>query len=114
MKKLILSIAITLGTLTGASTATAQSSQMVQACGYIEQISENIMLMRQMGASEYRIRSMMQAEPMSPVVERIVSAIIKEAFNQPQVYTEAERDRLSREYGEEKHRQCLIAAREAT
>jgi len=114
MKKLILSIAITLGTLTGAGTATAQSNGMVEACGHIGDISENIMMMRQLGASEYRIRMAMQGEPMAPVVENIVNAIIKEVFQQPQVYTQAQRERLSREYGDEKNRQCLMASREVS
>ncbi len=114
MNKVILSISITLALVLGASSVSAQSYQQTKTCDHISTIAENVMLMYQLGASKYMIKSRLIDSSTNSTVASIVKTIVDDAFSHPRYSSESDRNFLSRKFAEDKHRQCLIAMGEVS
>lgn len=106
MKKVFLSIALSVGMLGSVVPATSVAS-VAETCGHIRTISENVMGMRQLGTSQYIVESLLLEQVSGSEIRNVVRAIIDEAYTKPQVYGEARQSQVSHQFAREKYHQCM-------
>ena len=112
MKKMMVSIALVVGMLAGGA---AHSQNMAYSvCASIETIAENVMAMRQLGASEHMVRASLMPGISNRDVKKVLDAVINDAYARPVYDNDYQRDRAAESFAREKHQQCLVAFGEAS
>lgn len=106
MKKVFLSIALSVGMLGSAMPVTSMAS-VAETCGHIKTISENVMVMRQLGTSQHIVESLLLEQAQGAELRNVARAIISEAYAEPQVYGEARQEQVSQRFAREKYHQCM-------
>jgi len=109
---MMVSIALVVGMLAGGAAHSQNIANSV--CTSIETISENVMAMRQIGASEHMVRSNLMPSVSNRDVKKVLDAVIDDAYARPVYDNDYQRDRAAESFAREKYQQCLIAFGQAS
>lgn len=105
MKKLILSIALSVGIL--AVPAAAQKPSVDAFCTKLSEVSFSAIKMRQSGVPVYRTRQILHNVLHDPNLIRLVDAIVAEAYTLPKLHTDSSIGRQAAEFANVVYYQCV-------
>jgi len=76
-------------------------------CNHIKVISENAMLMRHTGISHAELYFVMSDYIETDIVDRMVKAILHDAYQVNRIYDKASIESVSKEFGKQNYRVCM-------
>ena len=76
-------------------------------CNHVKVISENAMVMRHTGISQSELYFILSDHIETNTVDRMVKAILNDAYQVNRIYDKASIERVSKEFGKRNYRICM-------
>lgn len=115
MKKLLVTVCMSLFLLTANPTAAqTQESLVEEMCKHVYTLSDNVMLLRQHGMPMHEVRSMLLSQTDSDMALQIIDAVISDAYAAPRLHGNNAIESAAVEFANKNYRECLLTLGGAT
>jgi len=107
MKKLLLSIALSVGVL--ANPVQAQDNMADEMCTLLGELAFEVVTLRQSGVPMFETRRVLQEEVISPRLREVLDSIVFDAYALPKMHSERGINSQASEFSSEIYFYCISA-----